>query len=53
MSTSIVVIILQPLQLPALLYQPKVCTNLEVTVLYTKVKVMVLPLVTVYLARDD
>ena len=32
--------------LPTLLYQPGVRTNLEVTVLYTQVKVMVLPFVT-------
>jgi len=38
--------------LPALLYQPEVRTNLEVTVLYTQVKVMVLPFVMVQLARD-
>ena len=33
-------------------YQPRVCTNLEVTVLYTQVEVKVLPVVTVYLTRD-
>ena len=37
--------------LPALLYQPGVHKKLEVTVLYTQVKVMVLPFVTVQLAR--
>jgi len=38
--------------LPALFYQPGVRTNLEVTVLYTQVKVMVLLVVIVQLARD-
>jgi len=33
-------------RLPTLLYQPGVRTNLEVTVLYTQVKLMVLPFVT-------
>ena len=33
-------------------YQPRVCTNLEVIVLYTQVGVKVLPIVTAHLARD-
>ena len=52
MSTSIAARMLQLLGLPALLYQPGVRTNLEVTVLYAQVKVKVLPVVTVHLARD-
>jgi len=40
------------LGLPTLLYQPGVRTNLEVTVLYTQVKVMFLLFVTVQLVRD-
>lgn len=40
------------LGLPALLYQPGVHTNLEVIVLYTQVKVMVMPFVIVQLAGD-
>ena len=39
-STSIVARMLQLLGLPTLLYQPGVCTNLEVTVLYTQADVM-------------
>lgn len=46
-STSIVGRMLQLLELPDLICQPKVCTNLEVTMLYTQVQVMVLPFVTV------
>jgi len=38
--------------LPVLLYQAGVQTNLEVTALYTQVKVMVLPFVTIQLERD-
>jgi len=52
MSTSIAAKILQLLELPTLLYQLGVRTNLEVIVLYTQVKVMVLPFVTIQLARD-
>jgi len=33
-------------------YQPRVCTNLDVTVIYTKVEVRVLPVVIAYLERD-
>ena len=40
------------LGLPTLLYQPGVRTNLEVIVLYTQVKVMVLPFINVRLERD-
>ena len=40
------------LGLPTLLYQPGVRTNLEVKMLYTQVKVIVLPFITVQLARD-
>ena len=36
----------------ALLYQPGVRTNLEVTMLYTQVKVIVFPFVIVQLVRD-
>jgi len=52
MSTSIAERMLQLMELPALLYQPKVCTNIEVKALYTQVKVMVLPFVTIQLVRD-
>ena len=52
MSLGIATIMLQLRGLPALLYQPKVHTNLEVTVLYAQVEVKVLPIVIVYLARD-
>ena len=51
-STSIVARMMQLLELLVLLYQRRVDTNLEVTVLYTRVKVMVLPFVTVQLVRD-
>ena len=47
MSTSIAARILQLLGLPTLLYQPEVRTNLEVTVLYTQVTMMVMPFVTI------
>jgi len=40
MSTNIVARMLQLLGLSTLLHQPRVCTNLEVTVLYTQVGVM-------------
>jgi len=40
MSTSIVARMLQLLGLPTLLYQPRVRTNLEVTMLYTQVDAM-------------
>ena len=39
-STSIAARMLQLLGLPTLLYEPRVRTNLEVTVLYTQVNVM-------------
>ena len=52
MSTSIAARMLQLLLLPTLLYQPGVRKNLEVTLLYTQVKVMVLHVVIVQLARD-
>jgi len=51
MSTAIAARMLQLLGIPALLYQPKVRTNLEVIVLYTQVNVMVLPFFTIQLAR--
>jgi len=40
MSTSIAARMLQLPGLPTLLYQPRVHTNLEVTVLYTQVDAM-------------
>jgi len=52
MSTSIVARMLQLVELPALLYQPVVCTSMGVKVLYIEVKVMVLPFVTFQLERD-
>jgi len=52
MSTNIAVKMLQLLGLPTLLYQPRVHTNLEVTVLYTKVDAMVPLFVTTKLAVD-
>jgi len=52
MSTSIAARMLQLLGLPDLLYQLVVHTNLEVAVMYTQVKLMVLPFVTVQLAID-
>jgi len=60
MSTNIVTRMLQLLGLPSLLYQglpsllyqPGVCANLEVIVMYTKLKVMVLAFVLVQLTRD-
>ena len=52
MSTSIAARILQLLGLPTLLYQPVVCTNLEVTVLYTQADAMGPLFVTAKLAID-
>ena len=52
MSTSIAARMLQLLGLPALLYQPGVRTNLEVTVLYTQKNAMGPLFVTVELAID-
>jgi len=43
MRTSIAARMLQLLGLPTLLYQPGIRTNLEVTLMYTQVKVMVPP----------
>jgi len=53
MSTSIVARTLQLLVLPTLLYQLRVRTNLEVTVLYTQVNVMGLLFVTAKLAIEN
>jgi len=50
MSTSTAARILQLLGLPTLLYQPKVRTNLAVTVLYTKEATMGPLFVTIELA---
>lgn len=52
MSTNITTRMLQLLGLPALLYQPRVRTNLVLTVLYTQVNVMRLLFVTAKLAID-
>jgi len=52
MSTSIVARMLQLLGLPTLLYQPEVCTNLEVIVLYTQADAIGPLLVTTELEID-
>ena len=52
MSTSIAARMLQLLELPTLLYQPRVHTNLEVTMLYAQVDVMGLLFVTAKLVID-
>lgn len=52
MSTSITARMLQLLGLPTLLYQPGVCTNLEVIVLYTKVDRMGPLFITIELEID-
>lgn len=52
MSTSIATRMLQLLGLPNLLYQPRVCTNLEVTMLYTQADMMGPLFVTAELAID-
>jgi len=52
MSTSIAARMLQLLGLPTLLYQPRVHTHLDVTVLYTQEDVMCPLFVTTELAID-
>lgn len=53
MSTSIAARMLQLLGIPTLPYEPKVHTNLEVTVFYTQVNVMGPLFVTAKLAIDQ